>query len=250
MTILLQHSMKYARIAKEALAETLWPTRCAVCDTPGNVLCTRCEHELAYLDQWRACKRCGASFGLVQCTECAREHLDRLGRTDWPFAHCVSATLFDDETGRIVRTFKDQGEQRLALPLARIMVRAIPLFWPADSVISFVPASSAAFRKRGFDHAELIARNISRITGAPMIALFSRPQSIDQRALNRADRVRNLHGRFTVRAAGAVPARVILVDDVFTTGSTLCDATDALLAQGVQEVRCLTFARVMPEHRG
>ena len=61
---------KVARLTSEALLETLWPTRCAVCDTPGEVLCAPCSLNLSHIDWWRACPRCGAPFGRVQCSEC------------------------------------------------------------------------------------------------------------------------------------------------------------------------------------
>lgn len=53
----------YGLGAAEALAETVWPTRCAVCDAPGEPLCEHCRTALRYVDWWRACPRCGAPFG-------------------------------------------------------------------------------------------------------------------------------------------------------------------------------------------
>ena len=69
----------------EAAAETLWPTRCAICDRPGNVLCARCARLLPYVDWWRACRRCGSPFGYVQCDACSSVTLARIGRKRLPY---------------------------------------------------------------------------------------------------------------------------------------------------------------------
>ena len=235
--------MRAAAFAAEVAAETLWPTRCAICDTPGSVLCERCARNVPYLDWWRACRRCGAPYGFVQCDRCNDVALEHMGRDRLPFEGCASVAAFNDMTGCVVRVFKDQGEQRLATPMARMMARALPPPWPVDAV-TFVPATLSAYRYRGYDHAELLGDALARELGCASIAALERPRTRDQRALSGSQRVRNLAGSFRAREAITPGMRVLLVDDVYTTGATLCAATDALIAAGVREVRCLTFARV------
>ena len=232
----------FARFAAEAAAETLWPTRCALCDTPGAVLCGRCAAALPYVDWWRACRRCGSPFGLVQCDVCNPVALGRLGRAELPFAGCASAVRFDDGTGRLVRVFKDQGEQRLAAVMADVMAKAVSPDWTFDAV-TFVPATLVAVRHRGFDHAQLVAREVATLSGASCVEALARPKTRDQRALSKSQRIENLAGRFHALER-PLPPRLLLVDDVYTTGATLCAATDALVVAGCQEVFCLTFARV------
>ena len=227
----------------EAAAETLWPTRCAICDYPGDVLCARCRRRLPYLDQWRACRRCGAPYGLLQCTECNPVILAHLGREELPYAWCASATMFDQgSTGRLVRVFKDQGEQRLATIMALLMVRALPYGCRFDAV-AYVPATRSAYRTRGYDHARLLAEGIARLCDVPVLAVLDRPKTSDQRALGRAERIANLAGRFHALSHVKLPAHVLLVDDVYTTGATLCSAADALLKAGAETVGCCTFTR-------
>ena len=143
----------------------------------------------------------------------------------------------------IVRVFKDQGERRLASTMAMMMQRAMPPDWAFD-VIVHVPATKAAYRRRGFDHAELIAQSLSDRTGIMLVDGLARPRTHDQRKLTGAQRVANLAGSFCAHPDACCGRRILLVDDVYTTGATLCAATDALLAVGAREVRCLTFARV------
>lgn len=234
---------KLADTATEALAETLWPTRCAICDMPGAVLCERCCAELPYVDWWRACKRCGSPFGLVQCDICNPIGLSRLGIDRLPFEACASAVHFCGDTGQIVRVFKDQGEQRLAVDMALIMARIIPPEWDYEAV-TYVPATLSAFRYRGYDHAELIASALADRLGVRHIPTLNRPRTRDQRKLGSKERISNLAGSFAPRDAPETARSLILVDDVLTTGATLCAASQALRQSGVEQVRCLTFARV------
>lgn len=230
------------RFAAEVAAETLWPTRCALCDALGEVLCERCAAQLPSVDWWRACRRCGSPFGFVQCDVCNPIALGRLGRKSLPFEASASAVIFGEEAGRVVRVFKDQGEQRLSAVMASAMAQMVPPDWRFDAV-TYVPATLAAYRRRGYDHASLIAHDVSAELGMPCADTLARPKTRDQRALSGAQRIANLAGRFKV-LEGDVPSRILLVDDVFTTGSTLCAATDALLAAGCETVYALTYARV------
>lgn len=238
------HSLpqRLARFAGEALCETLWPTRCALCDRPGAVLCPRCERRLPYNDFWRACPRCGAPYGARQCDFCNPVMLQRIGCGELPFDGCASATLFTDATGQLVRLFKDQGEQRLAEVLGRLMVQVLPPGWAPDAVV-FVPASRAAVRRRGFDHGELLGRQVAARAHLECLPLLERPRTRDQRRLSAQGRIANLSRRFAVQ--GPIPrGGLLLVDDVMTTGATLCAAAEALRSAGCPVLYALTFARV------
>lgn len=233
----------------QAICETLWPTRCAVCDEQGAVLCDRCRKALPYIDYWRACPRCGAPYGSKLCTECNPVMLRSVGRTALPYASCASALAYEAEAARIVTVYKDQGEQRLAVPMAELMAAVVAPEWidgeqGERTVATFIPATRTALRRRGFDHAELLARTTAEALGIAALPLLARPASKDQRALGRKDRARNMTGCFAPLPQAEPHKRVLLIDDVCTTGSTLADASDALLALGCSEIRCLTFARV------
>lgn len=243
---LLDCAAHYSCEAAEALSETLWPTRCAVCDTPGEVLCARCRLQLPYLDWWRACPRCGAPFGRVQCSECTPVLLQTLGREDPPYNGCVSAVVYDDAIARIVRTWKDAGERRLATTMAEYMALSLPPLWlAAKPLVVAIPATTAAQRRRGFDHGTNLAHAIAARLNLETAPLLARPRSRDQRALARRGRIANMEGRFTVLPGASPPPFILLTDDVYTTGATLFAATDALRNAGALDVRCVTFARVV-----
>lgn len=230
--------------AFEVVAETLWPTRCALCDAPGQPLCTACTQKLPYINILEACPRCGAPFGRIQCTECNRVLLAPFGYERPPYAGAASALELTESARRIVTVYKDQGERGLARPMAAIMARYLPPAWLAEQpVVAFVPATGAARRRRGFDHAEQLARELSWLVECDFAPLLAQPRRLDQRKLSRTQRIENMRAALSTLPGATVPKHVILIDDVCTTGATLFAATEALKKGGAAHVHCITFAR-------
>ena len=150
------------RAAREAL-EALSPTRCAGCERAGALICQDCLAALTLIDPRHSCTRCGAPFGDLLCTECSvegtspamAEALDR----------CLACSVYAHPLPRIIKAYKDAGERRLAPYLAELLYdtalhaqvvapdRYGGVLSGADAVV-FVPATAAAFRRRGFDHME------------------------------------------------------------------------------------------------
>ena len=119
----------------------------------------------------------------------------------------------------------------------------------ADALVC-VPASPEALLRRGFDHMERVAGIVARRTGMALVhALASCKGARDQRELGRGDRLANRSGSFSLAAgvisdAGKLPRRIVLIDDVFTTGATLSAAAHVLLDGGAHEIRAVTCCRV------
>ena len=228
-----------------ALAEAVWPTRCVICDTPGELLCGKCRLSLPYLDQLQACPTCGAPWGRGICCECNRQTLSWRGMERFPLDGCASATMLSTATRRMVTVFKDRGEERMAGVLANIMANTMPPSWYNGSLLVPIPARKRAQRTRGFDHMQIIVKELSDTTGIPYLRLLEQGQRRDQRELDARQRLENMRGSIKVKPGkrALVPKRVILVDDVFTTGATLFTAADALRRAGAEEVLGLTFIR-------
>lgn len=258
MTILAQHTTENASrndsaktlarsIAStliEAVNETLWPTRCAICDKAGKLICPTCLSTLPYIDSCSACPRCGAPHGHVQCSECNDVMLGSFGLDALPFEQAASALLLDERVKRIVTTYKDAGEQRLSKEIATLAARYVSPSWLASNpTVTFVPATKKAVCRRGFDHTQLLAEELAKALSLECRALLNPPRNKDQRALSRHGRLSNMEGTFTARALDDPPQAVILIDDVCTTGSTLYGASKALADAGVKTVYCLTLAR-------
>jgi len=112
--------------------------------------------------------------------------------------------------------------------------------------VCYVPLHPKRRRLRGFDQAELLAKRIAQALGVPFIAGASRTRDTKtQTKLNRAERKENMQGAF---APGArLSGRVLLIDDVLTTGSTAAACAQALVQSGAGSVFLLTFARAREE---
>jgi ComF family protein len=228
------------------MLELIWPTRCAGCERLGLLLCDECQEALPRIDQNHACPRCGAPAGCLVCTECTPIY----ERAGFAFHQACCALEFSELTRRIIIAYKDGGERRLAPVLAQIIASVIPLEWRlwAD-VFTWIPADPQAFQRRGFDHMELIARSFAAQSGLRAAPLLVRRRRLDQRRLNRKQRKDNMSQVFFTKhqaplSLGYPLRRVILIDDVFTTGATLDAAARTLLSAGIREVRVVTVARV------
>lgn len=235
------------RNAAEVALELLWPTRCAVCDLPGDdVLCSECESKLVPVDACMACPRCGAPYGVVQCTECNEVMLGSAGMDSLPVDSMAHALLLDDAARRIVSAYKDGDERRLVRRIAEWTSRYVKPSEVRDGyVVTYVPDSKEAFRRRGFDHSQEIAEELASLCGLECAELFERPSSVDQRELGRRQRIDNMKGRLRLKEGTAVPRRVLVVDDVCTTGATIYAACSALRDAGTESIHALTFAQVM-----
>lgn len=236
-----------AREASAAAAELLWPTRCVSCDLPGELLCEECRASLPWIAQRWACPVCGAPFGWLTCTAC---------EGGWESRATVCALRFGQVSSQMVACLKDRFELRLAAVNAAAMATALEeaSAWPASDgqarfdagavdALCFVPATGRAFARRGFDHMELVSRELAPMVGVPVLDVLARPSGQDQRQLAREEREKNLAD--AIRVVDDVSGmRLLLCDDVVTTGASMRAATHALLARGAEEVTCCALARV------
>ena len=219
--------------ALDGLLELIAPTRCAGCDLPRTLLCDSCLERLPLIDPAGACPRCGAPFGWLVCTECWER--------EWSFAEARCAGELERPLSRLVTLYKDGGERRIAQLLASMVVETAGDWSGWVDRVAYVPATAAARRKRGFDHAERVARMVAAAWDVECSDALLRSRARDQRTLDRTERLANVRSTFSAR--GRVDGRVLLIDDVFTTGATLEAAASALLEAGAAEIRVIAIAR-------
>jgi len=220
----------------DALLELVAPTRCAGCELPGAVICDRCRAAAASIDPRWACPRCGAPFGYVTCTECwNREHA---------FSGAVALGVLERPLSRCITLYKDAGERRLAHEFGRMLEQTLAPWDGWGACVVPIPASAAAIRRRGFDHAAGVAGVLADALGVPVVRALAHVHARDQRGLSRTQRGANATSALTIAPGVKVPAHVILFDDVFTTGATLDAAAALLLGEGALEVRAAVLARV------
>lgn len=200
------------------LLELVAPTLCVACGSPADGdLCGNCAVRVVVLrDPFVPSFAPGRALSLVAFAEPARGLTLRLKRR--------GATTTAQAIGSLLSSLvRREGIE-------------------ADSV-TFVPAASSAARRRGFDHTELLATAIARDLGLPVTRLLRRigegPRQADVPLTARRDNVRN---RFTSDGASG---RIMLVDDVFTTGATAEACATALLSGGATSVDVVTWARTL-----
>jgi predicted amidophosphoribosyltransferase len=219
----------------EGLAELVSPRRCGGCDLPGDPLCPRCRAALVLIDPARACARCGAPGGHRWCGECCD--------ADFAFEAVRCAGVLERPLSRLVTLHKDAAEMLLAPLLGTLAAQAIGDWsdWP-DAVVP-VPPSPAALTRRGFDHTAHLAVEVATALDLPALELLAGRPRRDQRALSRRRRRENAAGSVVTLPGALLPARVLVVDDVMTTGATVDAAARALLDAGAVAVRAVTVAR-------
>jgi len=159
-----------------------------------------------------------------------------------------SVVRFDDFSARIVHALKYNDHTELAPALARLMVNASDEVINNTDYIVPVPLHPKRLRQRKFNQAQLLAKFISRATGIKTIPdLLIRTKDIpSQSGLNRRQRIANVCDAFSIDQRNAHlirGSRIIIVDDVITTGATLSECSKCLLQAGSSKVYGLSFAR-------
>ena len=180
------------------------------------------------------CLKCGEPAPAIEglCGLCMKgEHL---------FDFARSALLFSRTLREIIHHLKYSGRVSLARPLGDLLKECLLREAFTGDLVIPVPLHRSRERIRGFNQAELIAARLGRPV-APRL-LRRRKNTPSQTGLTRNERKRNLAGAFEVR--GGVKGTVIVVDDVYTTGSTMNEIARTLKRAGAERVEVLTVARV------
>ena len=211
------------------------PRRCAVCGRIAEVICAACLAALVRISP-PCCERCGAPgpWPVRRCAECAGRRL--------AFATARAALVYDDRARALVRSWKEQGRRDVTEAAAGLVADALAR--PRASVLAFVPADADRRLRRGHAPPEALARRLAELWDLPVARLLERRRPLArQRGLGLADRRRNVRGAFAARARS--PTSVCLVDDVYTTGSTVSACATELRRAGARRVVVVTLARAV-----
>lgn len=208
------------------ILDLLFPPRCAGCKSRGALLCPACQ----------------ASCRFVPDAANREQHL----RLNSPFlSSTAGAYVFEGAIREAVHTLKYNRRKRMAAPLGVLLNRYLSAHPIAVDAIVAVPLHPERLRKRGFNQAQLLAAQLGHQAGLPLLAgeLVRVRQTSQQADLNRAERRANVREAFAWQGATSPPGRILVIDDVLTTGATVEAAAQALHAAGAREVHALALAR-------
>ena len=235
----------WLRVARRTLLRVVGhalPEVCPACGAIGSDLCRRCDQDLVRRGD-PPCPRCGEPI-LATGVRCTEDHraLQRLAWHAAPWRYAGAG-------GVLVRRFKLDGDAAAGRFLVRAMADAARLQagpdW-AGAVLAPVPLHHARLRQRGFDQTAWLARRLAAGLGMRCClgALARRRATPPQGDPRVGSREANVAGAFVVRRPRAVRRRrVVLVDDVLTSGATARECARVLLAAGAREVALLTACR-------
>lgn len=210
------------------------PHNCLVCEREGGLLCAWCQPD-ACLPLPDRCFRCQKiSHGSRVCTNCRR--ICQLG-------YVWVATSYEGAAKELLHKFKFERAKSGAQIIANYLDERLPYLKPA-TLVSFVPTSPQRARLRGYDQAELIGQEFARRRGLTCLRLLARVGRQRQVGANRQLRLSQLeHSFMALNPSRIKEAKILLIDDVVTTGGTLSAAAKVFKQAGAKSVDAATFAQ-------
>ena len=219
--------MRFLNTIKNSLLDIVFPSHCLVCGVKGADLCEKCLMESPPAER-----------------ECAKWIFPLYDYRHPPVKRAVWLLKYKGKKG-LANIFAEAMYGRILEELADLSI--LENF--REPILIPIPLSPGRYRERGFNQAELICKNLIRLDNKENFKLASdilaKPNNTEHQAHieNRAKRLKNIVGSFSVKNAEAVKNKnIILIDDVITTGATLSEAKKILKQHGAKKVIAFTIA--------
>ena len=227
----------------QTLLELIYPTRCPVCGEivlpRGELVCPGCMEKLEYISEPR-CKRCSKPIEREEqeyCSDCER-------RT-FHYTKGFALWVYDEGMKLSISNFKYKGRKEYA----GFYIHEILKYYESrlldllpDAVVP-IPIHKSKLAERGYNQADLLARGIGQRLELPVLSdlLIRNRKTMPQKNLSDKERLRNLTEAFEInkkllQTYSKPLSKVLLVDDIYTTGSTIEACTNVLRSQGITEV--------------
>lgn len=231
------HIKAFLEYSRRTAADLLFPRRCPVCGgvamPKGRLICPACLKQLSFVSSL-ACMKCGKEIGSRDqeyCADCIRRKKS--------FTRGFALLNYDSRAAVSMAAVKYHNKREYLDFYARAAaLRFEKQFRQAGiQVIVPVPVHASRLKTRGFNQAAVLAEKLSAELGIPWEELLIRVKKTDpQKSLGSAERLKNLRGAFEAEQEAGKWERVLLVDDIYTTGSTAEICSRALLKTGVKQV--------------
>ena len=210
----------------DRLIGTIAPHDCLDCGVEGNLLCQSCQITTvspkrsscflcnALTNDWWTCHRCRRQVNV---------------------AGVIIASHYEGTVKDLIRQLKYEHTVAAAAILGNLIAARVPI--GKFDLITLVPVSSQRFRQRGYNQAQLIAKAVATRLKLPFVELLSRVGQVRQVGTNRRQRLEQMSGKMYTRRQWLInDSRILVVDDVVTTGATLSEAGRVLKTAGAKKV--------------
>ncbi|MDF2944733.1 MAG: hypothetical protein K0S01_3591 [Herbinix sp.] len=227
----------------QEILDIIYPVRCPMCNEivipKGEKICSGCKEKLQYVKEPR-CKRCSKPIELEEkeyCSDCQRKsfHFDK-GYAVW---------VYDDVMKHSIANYKYHSKKEYAKFYIQEMLQhyRISIEKLAPDVIVPIPIHRSKLLERGYNQADILARGMGKELKIPVASqlLIRNKKTLPQKKLSDKERLRNLQEafQFNVTAASCFHkgiTKVLLVDDIYTTGSTIEACANVLKSRGIKEI--------------
>ncbi len=210
----------------ETLVSLIAPHSCLLCQAEGGLLCHECALK-AIVVKHPTCYRCNRlSDGGKTCTSC---------RSSTGLSGVTVAAYYGGVIKDLIHQLKYERARAAGEVLAALIVARLDS--TRFDLVTAVPADPGRRRRRGYNQAELVAKAISKDTGLPYVDVLMRVKPVHQIGAERKQRLEQIKGAFMpFRELFIKDARVLVVDDVVTTGATLAECAKVLKQAGAKRV--------------
>ncbi len=239
----IQALMKGYKNFRKITLELLYPNTCVLCGELSYYgVCDNCKTHNPLIHEPR-CMRCGKPINSEEkeyCNDCANGNKSfEQGRSLWLHSGNVKQSIY---------RFKYKNKRIYTKTYAYLFVREFGVWieqWKPDCIIP-IPIHSKRRRERGYNQAEILASAIREELGnsIPVMTgvIYRKRVTIHQKKLDNHQRRKNIKGAFGMRNSRGLPRKVLVIDDIYTTGATLQEVSKLLQEHGVREVRFLTIS--------
>ncbi len=233
---------------KELLTDLIFPRRCPVCDGvvafKKGLIHPECAGGFKIIGDIR-CMKCGRPLKHPEeelCVYCRRRsHAFDRGIALYHYDDAMSSSIFRYKYGN-----RQEYAEYFSREMVRLLSREIRRLSPQG--LTCIPLSRKRYRKRGYNQAALLSSGIGVLTGIPVYndLLIRVRDTLPQKTLDSAGRIKNLKKAFKIARNDVKLNSIMVIDDIYTTGSTVDEAAAVLKAAGISRVFVMTLSAVLP----